>query len=92
MRFLPKKWIIRCLLYYYQLTKKEKLLIWIFDFRREKIPAVSRNGPQVMVFVLNKRWSKMLSIAQLAELVNKKLINKLMESRLWDEILSGQTC
>ena len=43
-------------------------------------------------FGLNKRWSKMLSIAQLAELVYRKLINKRMESRLWDDILLGRTC
>ena len=86
MRFLPKKWIIQCLLYYYQLTKKETLNVW---FRPEKIPALLRNGPQVVVFVLSKRWSKMPSIAQLAELVLKYKIHKQTNGKQalgWDSV------
>ena len=86
MRFLPKKWIIRCLLYYYQVTKKETLNVW---FRPEKIPALLRNGPQVVVFVLSKRWSKMPSIAQLAELVLKYKIHKQTNGKQalgWDSV------
>ena len=86
MRFLPKKWIIRCLLYYYQLTKKETLNVW---FRPKKIPALSRNGPQVVVFVLSKRWTKMPSIAQLAEQVLKYKIHKQTNGKQalgWDSV------